>query len=126
MSITDVNTCGASCCETLTVEPCGEGCTPGYWRNHYSQWPATGYQLGDDFDATFSVDLFDPNITLEQAIWMGGGHENRLARHGTAALLNAASPGVYYPMTVAQVIAAVQAGDADTLAANNELGCPLN
>lgn len=105
--------------------PSGEGCTPGYWKNHLEDWPATGYSPADDFDTTFGVDLFDPDITLEQAVNAKGGKVNRLARHGTAALLSAAHPSVIYPLTVAEVIAAVQAGDADTLEEFNELGCPL-
>jgi thrombospondin type 3 repeat protein len=107
-------------------QPSGEGCTPGYWKNHLSSWAATGYSPSADFDATFGVNLFSPNITLRTAINLGGGGVNKLARHGTAALLSAAHPGVNYPYTVAQVIAAVQAGDSDTLAAFNELGCSLN
>jgi hypothetical protein len=105
--------------------PGTEGCTPGYWKNHLKAWGATGYALGDDFDATFGVDLFDPNITLETAMNLGGGGVNRLARHGVAALLSAAHPDVDSPYTVAEVIALVQAGDADALADANELGCPL-
>jgi hypothetical protein len=102
------------------------GCGPGYWKNRPDAWTSTGYGLGDDFDTVFRVDLFDPDITLEQALNLGGGGVERLARHGTAALLNAARSDVYYPLTVAQVITLVQAGDADTLAAYNELVCPLN
>ncbi|MBN1657999.1 MAG: DNRLRE domain-containing protein [Anaerolineae bacterium] len=105
--------------------PC-EGCTPGYWKNHLEAWAATDYSPSDDFDATFGVDLFNPNITLEQAVNARGGGVNRLARHGTAALLSAAHPDVAYPYTVAEVIALVQAGDADSLEWGNELGCPLN
>lgn len=103
----------------------GEGCTPGYWKNHLEDWAATGFAPGDDFDATFGVDLFNPNITLEQAVNLGGGGVNRLARHGTAALLSAAHGDVDYPYSVAEVIAFVQAGDADALEAANELGCDI-
>jgi hypothetical protein len=106
----------------------GEGCTPGYWKTkeHQDEWKFTGYHQGNDFDATFGIDLFDPDITLFQAVWAKGGGVNKLARHGTAALLSAAHPGVDYPLTVDEVIAAVKAGDADTLAAANELGCPID
>ncbi len=55
----------------------------------------------------------------------GGGKEKRLGRHAVAALLSAAHGGVGYPYTVAEVIALVQAGDADALEDANELGCPL-
>jgi hypothetical protein len=106
--------------------PCGEGCTPGFWRQpqHLDSW--TGYTPGDDFDTVFGTDYFDPDITLLDAAWLGGGGVKKLARHGTAALLNASSPDVGYPLTVSEVIAAVQAGDAKTLAEYNELGCPID
>jgi hypothetical protein len=116
-----------------------QGCTPGYWRNHLDRWSEV--DPGDDFNATFGVDLFSPNITLGTAIQLGGGGENALARHATAALLNAHggvanSDGttVASPYTVAEVIQMVQdavedetiEATKDLLAAANELGCPLN
>lgn len=106
--------------------PGGQGCTPGYWKNHLESWEPTGYSPGDDFDATFGVDLFSPDITLNQAVRAKGGGANRLARHGTAALLSAAHPDVAYGYTVAEVIALVQAGDAGALEAANEQFCPLD
>ena len=54
-----------------------------------------------------------------------GGGVRKLARHGTAALVSALHPNVAYPLTAAQVIAAVQAGDSETLAGFNELECPI-
>jgi hypothetical protein len=42
--------------------PGGEGCTPGYWKNHLEDWPPTGLDIVDDFDTTFGVDLFDPKV----------------------------------------------------------------
>jgi len=110
---------------TVTCPPPGEGCTPGFWKNHTELWAALGYNTTDDFDTTFGVNFFSPDISLETAINLGGGGNNRLARHGVAALLSAAS-GINYPFTVAEVIALVQAGDANSLAAANELGCPLD
>ncbi|MCK4774136.1 MAG: hypothetical protein KAT30_05100, partial [Candidatus Krumholzibacteria bacterium] len=104
----------------------GQGCTPGYWKNHEEDWPATGYALDDDFDTVFGTDYFDPDMTLFEAVWHGGGGLWRLGRHGTAALLSAAHPDVDYGLTVAEVIEAVQNGDADTLEYYNELGCPLD
>jgi hypothetical protein len=117
-----------------------QGCTPGYWRNHADRW--VGVASTDDFDATFDVDLFSPNITLGKAIWAPGGGNNALARHATAALLNAhaaVAPGsndqqVNYPYSVAYVIKMVQDAVAggtieqtkNALAAANELGCPLS
>jgi hypothetical protein len=122
------------------VEPGDEqGCTPGYWRNHADRW--LGVESTDDFDATFGVDLFDPNVTLGWAIWAQGGGVNALARHATAALLNAYGgvpnadgTTVAYPYTPAEVIQMVQDAVAngtieetkDLFAAANELGCPLS
>jgi hypothetical protein len=105
--------------------PGGEGCTPGYWRNHPEDWAATGYAWGDDFDTVFGVDKFNPDITLGQAIWLGGGGVKALARHGTAALLSAAHPDVNYPYSVDEVKAMVQAGNWAPLATANELGCSI-
>jgi hypothetical protein len=111
--------------------PCGgdEGCTPGYWKNlrkHGDEWAAAGISLEADFDGTFGVDLFTPDITLGDAVRAKGGGVNALARHATAALLSAAHSGVDYPVSVADVIELVKARDKDTLEGYNELGCPLN
>jgi hypothetical protein len=104
----------------------GAGCTPGYWKNHLDAWAATGFAPGDGFDATFGTSYFGPSLTLGQAVGLGGAGLKKLARHGTAALLSAAHPGVDYPFSVAQVIALVQANNVEPLVAANELGCPLN
>ena len=110
-----------------------QGCTPGYWKNHLAAWGPTGFSPSADFDATFGVDLFDPNITLLAAVGQGGGGVKALGRHAVAALLSASHPDVGYPLTTAEVIAAVQGAAAggnleavkNQLEANNELGCPL-
>jgi uncharacterized repeat protein (TIGR01451 family) len=114
-----------------------EGCTPGYWKQdqHFDSWPAP-YLPSSDFDATFGVNFFNPNITLLEAAGLGGGGVNALARHAVAALLNSASAGVDYPYTTAQVLAIVQGTGAfagqsvearkNLLEAANQLGCPLS
>jgi hypothetical protein len=97
------------------------GCTLGYWKQdqHFDSW--TGYAPGDLFDAVFGVDsnLNPPgnegayaNPTLLQALEIGGGGENAMARQAVAALLNSTSPGVNYQMTTAEVIADVLAAYA--------------
>lgn len=111
---------------TCTPPTGADGCTPGYWKNHLDSWPATGYAPSDIFDTVFNTDYFSSTFTLLNAVNQGGGAVNRLARHGTAALLSAAHPDVNYPYTVAEVMAWVQAGIADPLAQANELGCPIN
>ena len=103
--------------------PGNEGCTPGYWKNHLEDWPPTGLSPADDFDTIFGVDLFDPDITLDDAVNAKGGGVKKLARHGTAALLSAAHPDVAYPLSIGAVIAAVQAGEVGPLVEANELGC---
>lgn len=111
----------------------GEGCTPGFWKNHLDAWPA-GIGPNDDFDTVFGVEAFDPNISLIEALNRGGGGVSALGRHATSALLNATSGDVDYAMTVVEVIAAVQAalspggdieGTKDQLASFNEEGCPI-
>jgi hypothetical protein len=95
----------------VTVTDGGEGFTPGYWRNHTEDW--VGYSTDADFDTTFGVDWYDPDITLLDAVWMRGGGLKALTRHAAAALLNAAHPDVAYDMTVGDVLAEVQAVDPE-------------
>jgi hypothetical protein len=116
-----------------------QGCTPGYWRNHFNRWE--GVLPTDDFDTTFEVDLFNPNITLGQAIWLGGGGVNALARHATAALLNAhggvpnengdfvtypLEPGVVIQMVKDAVLNGTIDATKDEFDTLNNLGCPLS
>jgi len=111
----------------------GEGCTPGYWKNHTGSWPAP-YATGNKYNTVFGVtSTFGSSFTLLDALEQGGGGEKALGRHAVAALLNAASADVDYEFTVAEVIAMVQGayvsgdyeGVKDQLAAENERGCPL-
>ena len=101
--------------------PGDQGCTPGFWKNHLDSWPL-GVSPNDDFDTTFGVNLFNPDVTLLTALNTGGGGNFRLGRHGTAAYLNSLSG--FYPFSPAEVIILVQAGQTDLLEAMNELGCP--
>jgi len=111
-----------------------EGCTLGYWKNHPLSWVGTGYTPMDNFDTVFGVNAFSPDITLIQALNLGGGGLNKLARQGVAALLNASSPGVDYPLTQAQVLMlvhdAIISGNYEPLATQlddiNNSHCPLN
>ena len=75
-----------------------------------------------------------PGKTLLEVLENGGGGLDALGRHTVAALLNAASSGVDYDLTTAQVISAFNAvfpgGDYETLknrfAGFNEQGCPID
>lgn len=110
-----------------------DGCTPGIWKNKTALWSDTGYAPGDDFDTVFGVDLFDPDITLLQAVEMVGGTVDVFSAHATAALLNATHPDVDYALTEGQVIQMVQdavlSGNLeplkDKLDMLNNSGCPL-
>jgi hypothetical protein len=110
-----------------------EGCTPGFWKQpqHLDSW--VGFAPTQKYESVFGVSVpGDP--TLLDALQANGGGINALMRHSTAALLNASSPDVAYPLTVAQVIAKVQAAIAggtieqtkNEFEGFNELGCPLN
>jgi hypothetical protein len=111
----------------------GQGCTPGYWKQpqHADSWPAP-YTPNTLFSAVFE-DAF-PGQTLDDVLSNGGGGLNALGRHAVAALLNAASSGVSYNLSTAQVIDAFNAvfpgGDYESLKnqfeAFNVQGCPLN
>jgi hypothetical protein len=120
--------------------PGGEGCTPGYWKqsHHFDSYPA-GYAPTTLFNTALGLpnpnSLWGATYTLLDALNANGGGKNALARHAAAAILNAASNGVAYDLTIADVQAAVLAALNDAslievkknlLAANNEDGCPLN
>ena len=91
-----------------------------------------------DVPNQFGID----NVSLRNALSFGGGPgalggAKILLRHAVAALLNAAHPGVDYPLTREQVVdqvnAALASGNratmlalADRLDRYNNAGCPLN
>ncbi len=84
----------------------GQGCVPGFWKKsrNYAFWTAP-YTPTTRFSTVFNSTAFGTK-TLWQVLAQGGNRENALGRHAVAALLNAASTGVNYDLTEAQVIAA--------------------
>jgi len=87
-----------------------------------------------DFDSVFGRNQFSPNITLLDALHQGGGDQDALARHATAALLNSTSD-MDFEYNSAQVIGLYQDAidgivDVETaknqLADANETGCPFD
>ncbi len=122
----------------FTLEPPsdGEGCTPGYWKQsqHFDNWTSP-YNNGLLFGSAGFEDAF-PGKTLLNVVSTGGGGLKALGRHTVAALLNAASPDVAYPLTVSEVIASFNAGYPgdkndyenlkDQFEGYNETFCPLN
>jgi hypothetical protein len=122
---------------TPTPPPGDEGCTPGYWKqpHHFDSWPAP-YTPTTTFESVFgTVPGLPDTFTLLDALNLNGGGIYALGRHVVAALLNAASGSVNYPLTTTQVIAAFQQaiapggnieGTKNTFDRFNNLGCPLN
>ena len=115
----------AGLCEKKGEEG-GEGCTPGFWRNHLTHWAATPYSPDDNANDTFGCDLVaDDGATLGEVIDAPQTY-GALAFHAVAALLNASHPDVDFGLSVGDVIDAACDGDKDTLSEANEEGCPLS
>ena len=127
---------------TTTQPPGGEGCTPGYWKNHPEAWIGftTGQTLESVFDVPDSLGL--DNVSLLDALSFPGGPGVQggaqiLLRAAVAAVLNSANPNVDYSMTTAGVISAVNTALASNIRSNmtglgtvldnlNNDGCPLS
>jgi hypothetical protein len=137
---------------TCTIATCGEGCTPGYWRNHTGRWDspsdpiaaAAGFTTSTDFYTFFGLTPgvcgLPTSLTMGQAITLGGGGPFKLARHGIAGLLNYAA-GLNYTVPGTSITNATELRQAiidaynsctfeplaTQIAAGNETGtCPLN
>jgi hypothetical protein len=108
-----------------------EGCSPGFWKNHTDTWPQ-GYSA-DDQVRNFLGEDAPSDLTLLEALELGGGELNALLRHVVAALLNSAHADIDYPYDDDAIIAlfqeAVDGGDIEgakgLLEEANEAGCPL-
>jgi hypothetical protein len=119
----------------------GEGCTPGYWKNHTDSWTvySPSQSLSSVFAATPAV---YSSTTLLQGLSFNGGNgadgaSRILLRAAVAAILNAANEDVDYQYTSAQITsrvnAALASGDRATILAlatdldrANNGGCTLN
>lgn len=115
----------AGLCEKKGEED-GEGCTPGFWRNHLTHWAATPYSPSDKVNDVFGCDLVaSDNTSLGTAIDRPQTY-GTLVFHAIAGLLNATHPNMEYGLSASEVIDAACAGDKDTIADENEEGCPLS
>ena len=116
--------------DEIDIEPGGEGCTPGFWRqpHHFHHWPD-----GTSPDRVISGDHFG-DMTFLDGLTARGGGLNALLRHAVAAFLNASHPDVDLGLTSSQVrsgfFEAVESGDyeptKDIFESLNEQGCPLS
>ena len=138
-----INVCDADLhCNTFGEVECektgAQGLTPGFWKNNAAKWGASawsGYAPSQTVASVFGTAFGSlGSLTLEQALGTGGGGTNALLRHSVAAVLNAASPAVDYPLTTGQIISAVQAAVSggtveqlkNRLDAYNNYGANLN
>jgi hypothetical protein len=119
-----------------------DGCTPGYWKNHTSNWEeaSTTNEVGSYFDVGSFTAVGD--MTFLQALQGGGGTGTDgaariLARAAVAAWLNAAHDDLGYPLTRPEIKEMVDAAFASgsraqmlSVAAQldglNNSDCPLN
>ena len=121
----------------------GEGCTPGYWKNHPEDW--VDYTPGQGISEMFSQVSNYPELAgddLLTGLEYGGGAgaigmARNLIRIGIASVLNATSDDVNYPFSESDLIDdindALASGDRETMRAlkgeldgyNNKLPCPL-
>jgi uncharacterized repeat protein (TIGR02543 family) len=120
-----------------------QGCTPGFWKNS-KNW-CSNYKQNHSFFKAFGItntrNIGGKNgkLSMLDALDLNGGGYYKLARHATAALLNACNNGVNYSYSTEDIINAVRevfnneklnSDDAETLGdlydiANNA-GCPLS
>ncbi|MDP8910956.1 MAG: hypothetical protein M3M94_02680 [Actinomycetota bacterium] len=124
-----------------------EGCTPGYWKNHTSNWQEyrPSSRLGYNFAIPARLAGFRDDTFLQALKYKGGSGVNGAARilfrSAVAAYLNAAHEGVGYPYRrfrepgnlQRQVNRALASLDRQTMLAlakkldqANNLGCPLS
>ena len=96
------------------IPPGNEGLTIGYWKNHTEDWEV--FTPGQTLESVFNIPdvLGLDNVSLLDALAFHGGSgvlggARNLLRQAVGALLNSAHSGVDYPLTTAEVIAAVNA-----------------
>jgi hypothetical protein len=111
-STTTTSTTTTTTTTTTTPPPGNEGCTPGFWKTHPSDYPA-GYSPSTTLGSVFTgLPSSYASMTLSSALSLGGGDLNALLRQAAAALLNSASTEVDYSYTTAEVIAMTNAAIA--------------
>jgi hypothetical protein len=128
VTVTDFNGCKHDCEGMLTVIPCGQACSPGFWRNNLDEWCLTPFNPSDNYcaPATLATTFNDAfmlggtcggapsdtalsgnvsTLTLHSAVSSSGGN-NQTLFHCSAALLSSTIMG--FPLETSQVKQAVQ------------------
>ncbi|OIU70795.1 hypothetical protein [Rossellomorea aquimaris] len=108
-----------------------QGCNSETWAENQDKW--VGYCPNNMFNMIFMRQAFNPDITLLQALLLEGDGLEALARTASAALLNAVSPMVNYPLTAMEVIQKFQdaydSGEYEETIAEfssyNNMYCPM-
>ncbi len=102
-----------------------EGLSPGFWKNHPDDWygysPST--TIGEVFDLPDELSELSSKTFMEALNFHGGpdvvDKAKLLLRQAVAALLNAAHPGINYPLSqneiISQVNDALATLDPDTI-----------
>lgn len=82
-----------------------QGCPAAFWADetHHDQWPDP-YAVDDNFQELLDRDLREEDTLLELLEREGSDHE-ALTRETVAALLNAASSKIDYPLTEESILA---------------------
>jgi hypothetical protein len=124
--------CGDTCTATDTCQSPFMGCTLGFWKNHPAIWndatdaisaclasaiiaqgsPYSGNGTTSSlFRTTFGLSAanmtaagYNQNLTLLQALNLGGGGFNMMARQGVASLLNSCAFPPNFAYTSTQVL----------------------
>jgi uncharacterized repeat protein (TIGR01451 family) len=106
--------------EVSLVEVAFEGLSPGYWKNHPTDWD--GISTSASFESFFfggqqsslqwlvktpgkgkEKFVSQQDVTMQEALDLTGGAEAALARQAVAAVLNARDEDVSYRFTEAQI-----------------------
>ena len=135
------NTDGDGCSSECQDEEIGEGCTPGFWKNHHEHWQDfTPTQLVGSVFTGCSVFPTLADDSLDTALRYSGGSgvlgaARIMLRACTAALLNEAHDVVDYGVdgVIGLCSAACATEDRNTMLglggllddANNDGSCPL-
>jgi len=105
---------------TFTVTAtCDESCIGLHWKENEEDWCETPFVPEDGvcgpestatlfleaflITDTFAFPGFDPDMTLNEALHVGGGTFNRMLSRGTAALLNASHSEIGFPYTPTEI-----------------------
>ena len=134
-TLNDGITCYGTTTIIVSVEQCDqEGCTLGYWKEHTDRW-CEAYLTCDLYSEVFvDAPAKFSELTLLEALNLGGGGIYNLARQSVAALLNTCSSEVGFIYSnvdnlIADVNSAFTTDTAGSFAMwldlQNQAGCPL-